>query len=162
MRRDSECAWPTTRRTRGSGSSDSQPVASESARTIADETSGITADRSHDACGHFAAGFLASEARKHVRQLATVCGRVVATGCEQLTGRALLHLDRVATSHGFQVALGGEKGSEHSFEIASRYFHRGVCATGTIEKLSGRTLYGFGRDGARIRAALGCRRLAAL
>src|SRR6476620_10340518 len=76
-----------------------------------------------------------SEARTHVRQLATVCGRVVATGCERSTGRALLHLDRVGRSNGFQVALGIEERPDHSFEIADRYFHRDVWATGTIEKM---------------------------
>src|SRR5437879_9132717 len=76
-----------------------------------------------------------SEARKHVRQFATVCGKVVSTGCDRPTGRALLYLEQVGRSDRFQVVLGGAEESEHSFEVTDRYFHRDVCATGTIEKM---------------------------
>lgn len=77
----------------------------------------------------------AGDAKSHVGQQVTICGRVVTYDCEQSSGSLLLDLDSPNWAAGISVAIGRESWIDFGGEqLVDRFISARVCATGTVER----------------------------
>jgi TonB family protein len=78
------------------------------------------------------------EAKRHVGNIATLCGTVVAYQCQRPERTSLLALEKSFSASGVSVAIAREDRSKFGTLFEQRHVFLKVCATGPVEKRKNR------------------------